>query len=151
MKRTLKRSLAIAAISAAAAWAGALTLEIGKPDADPEAKSMNAALIARVTACSSPEKSRLTASLVQQNGSELRRTPLKVVAMKTPGSYAIIGATPAGSVIDLAVTNPDYDKSYQPRVLLRSDAHGVQWASVKRFYSVPPTDSDVKSILGAMD
>jgi hypothetical protein len=151
MKRILKRSLAMAAISAAAMWAGALTLEIGKPDADLQAKSMNAVLIARVTACSEPAKSKVLASFVRSDGGELRRMQLKVMALPTPGSFAIVGAVPPGSVIDLAVTNPAYDKSYQPRVLIRTDSHGVQWASVKRFYGTPPTDSDVKSILGELE
>jgi hypothetical protein len=151
MQRILKRSLAVAAISVAAMWAGALTLEIGKPEADPQAKSMNAVLIARVTACTEPAKSKVTASLVRSDGGELRRTPLKVMALETPGSFAIVGATPPGSVIDLAVTNPAYDKNYQPRVLIRTDSHGVEWASVKRFYGTPPSDSDVKSILGELD
>jgi len=151
MKRILKRAVAMATISAAAMWAGALTLEIGKPDADPQAKSMNAVLVARVTACSEPAKSKVSASFVRSDGGELRRTQLKVMALPTPGSFAIVGAVPPGSVIDLAVTNPAYDKSYQQRVLIRTDSHGVQWASVKHFFSTPPTDSDVKSILGELD
>ena len=58
MLRILKQSLAMAAISVAAMWAGALTLEIGKPEADPQARSMNAVLVARVTACTEPAKSK---------------------------------------------------------------------------------------------
>jgi len=151
MKRILTQSLAVAAISAAAIWAGALTLEIAKPDADAQAKSMNAVLVARVTACKEPAKSKVTASLVRSDGGELRRTQLKVVALPTAGSFAIVGAAPAGSVIDLAVTNPEYEKNYQPRVLIRTDSHGVQWASVKRFFGTPPSDSDMKTILGELD
>ncbi len=150
MKRILKRSLALAAISVVAAWAGALTLEISKPEAVPEAKSMNAALVARVTACHEPAKSKVTASFVRSDGGELQRIPLKVMALQTPGAFAIVGVVPPGSVIDLAVTNPEY-RNYQPRVLIRTDSHGVQWASVRRFFGTPPTDSDVKSILGELD
>src|SRR5580658_7954446 len=151
MRRIFTRSLAIAAISVVASWAGALTLEIGKPEVDPQAKGMNAVLVARVTACAEPAKSKLTANWVHPDGGELRRTQLQVIALNTPGAFAIVGAVPSGSVIDLAVTNPAYDKSYQPRVLIRTDSHGVQWSSVKRFYGIPPTDSDMKSILGALD
>ena len=150
MKRILKASAALAAMLAATAWAGALTLEIGKPEADSQAKSMNAALVARVTACHEPAKSKVTASYVRSDGGELRRSELKVMALQTPGAFAIVGAVPAGSVIDLAVTNPEY-QNYQPRVLIRTDAHGVQWSSVRRYFGTPPTDSDVKSILGALD
>lgn len=147
MKRILQRSLALATISVVAAWAGALVLEIGNPEANPEARSMNAALVARVTACHDPAKSTVTASFVQYEGGGLRRTPLKVAPLRTAGTFAILGVVPPGSVIDLAVANPEYE-NYQPRVLIRSDSHGVQWASVRRFFSTPPNDSDVKSVLG---
>ena len=105
--KLLKRSIVLAMIAVVASWAGALTLEISKPDANPEAKSMNALLIARTTACHDPAQSRITASFVRSYGRELKRTQLKVVALQTPGTFAIVGAkVPAGSLIDLAVTNP---------------------------------------------
>ena len=147
MKRILRWSLAMTILPVVAVWAGALTLEIGNPEANAEAKSMNAALVAKVTACHEPAKSVVTASFVRSDGSELRRTALRVAALKTPGEFAIIGAVPPGSVIDLAVNNPEY-KNYQPRVLIGSDSHGVQWSSVRRFFGTPPNDSDVKSVLG---
>ena len=150
MRRILKQSLALAAMSVVASWAGALLLEISKPEANPEAKSMNAVLVARTTACHDPAKSKLTASLVREEGGEFRRTPLKVMALQAPGAFAVVGTVPPGSVVDLAVTNPEY-KNYEPRVLIRSDSNGVQWSSVRRFFSTAPTDSDMKSILGALD
>lgn len=150
MKRILKRTLAMATISVVASWAGALVLEIGKPEASPEAKSMNAVLVARSTACHDPAKSKVTASFVRSDGGELRRTQLRVVALREAGAFAIVGAVPQGSVIDLAVTNPEY-QNYQPRVLIRTDSHGVQWATAKHFFGTPPTDSDVKTILGELE
>jgi hypothetical protein len=150
MKRILKRSLALATMSVVASWAGALLLEVGKPEANSEARNMNAVLVARTTACHDPAKSKVTASLVREDGGELRRTPLKVMTLQTPGTFAIVGVVPPGSVIDLAVTNPEY-QNYQPRVLIRTDSHGVQWSSVRRFFSIPPTDSDMKSILGELE
>jgi len=150
MKRILKRSLAIAMLPLVASWAGALLLEIGNPEANPEAKRLNAVLVARSTACREPAKSKVTASLVRSYGGELRRTPLKVAALQEAGAFAIIGAVAPGSVIDLAVTNPDY-QNYQPHVLVHTDSHGVEWSSVRRFFGTPPTDSDMKSILGETD
>jgi len=150
MKRILQRSLILAMVPVVVSWAGALLLEVGKPEANPEAKSMNAVLVARTTACHDPAKSKITASLVRADGGELRRTPLKVMTLQTPGTFAILGAVPPGSVIDLAVTNPEY-QNYEPRVLIRTDSHGVQWASVRRFFGTPPNDSDVKSILEELE
>src|ERR1700721_2613175 len=106
MKRILKWSLAVGMMPLVASWAGALILEVGNPEANPEAKSMNAALVARVTACHDPAKSKVTASFVRSYGGELKRTKLEVRGLQTPGTFAIVGATPPGSGIDLAVTNP---------------------------------------------
>lgn len=152
MKRTLKRSLALAAMSAAMVWAGGgLSLEVGNPEANPEARSMNASLVARVIACGEPAKSTVTANLLQRDGGDIQRTALKVVALKSPGEFAVIGEVPAGSVIDLAVSNPVY-RNYQPHVLVRRNAHGVQRSSLRRFFgSTPPADADIRAALDAVD
>ncbi len=150
MKRIINHTLALAALTIMSAWAGALVLEVGNPDANPEAKSLNAVVVARATACHDPAKSTVTASLVQFSSGELQRTPLKVLPLKAAGTFAVIGAVPRGSVIDLAVTNPEY-RNYQPRVLIRGDEQGVELASVRRFFSTPPTETDIKSVLGAVD
>jgi hypothetical protein len=148
MNRLLKRSLALAITLAAGAWAGALTLQIGNPESSPEAVSMNATLIADVTACVEPAKSTVSASYIQVTEKVLRRTELRVMPMKTAGKFAVVGAVPAGSVVEVRVSNPEY-RNYQPRVLLRRDAKGIEWSSIKRFYSTPPTDSDVRAVLEA--
>ncbi len=150
MKRILKQSLVLASLSVIVAWAGALVLEVDNPAANPEAKSMNAVIVARVTACHEAAKSTVTASFVQSNKGEIQRTPLKVVPLKTGGAFAVLGTVPTGSVIELAVTNPEY-KDYQPRVLLRGDSHRVQWTSMRRFFTTPPTAADVKSLLEEVD
>ena len=124
--------------------AGALTLEVGNPAANPEAHALKALVVARVTACHEPDKSVVTASLLQSNGGSIQRTPLEVTKIGGAGTFAIIGAPPASdSVVELAVTNPEY-KNYQPRVLIHADANGLAWGSLKRFYSTPPTDEDIR-------
>lgn len=150
MKQILKWSLLLAAASFMAVWAGSLMLEVGKPDANAEAKNLHAALLARVTACQDPAKAMVTASFVQLHSGELQRVPLKVIPLHTVGTFAIVGDVPQGSAIDLVLTHPDY-KNHQPSVLIRSNSHGVQWASLRRFFGTPPTDSDVKSYLETVD
>ena len=147
MKQNLINAAALAAFVAAGCWAGALTLQIGNPEANAEAKGLQAALVAEVTACHEPAKSVVRASVVQMSNGVMRRTDLQVVPLKTAGMFAVIGKVPSNSVVDLVVTNPEY-KNYEPRVLLRGGQHGIEWASVRRFYSAPPADSDWKALLG---
>ena len=77
----------------------------------------------------------------------VQRTPLKVVALSAPGTFAVLGSIPAGdaSAIELAVTNPEYN-NYSPRVLVRADENGVQWSTLRRFREAP-TAGEIKAAL----
>jgi hypothetical protein len=99
-----------------------------------------------VTACKEPAKSTVTANFVQLTEGKLQRTKLDVVPMTAPGTFAIVGKLPASGAIELAVSNPEF-KNYEPHVLVRRDANGIQWSSVKHFFGVPPTLADMKAVL----
>lgn len=148
MKRFVLSCLIFAAAAAVGAFAGALVLEVGNPEANSEAKGMQALVVARVTACHEPAKSTVTASVLQLKDGKIERTPLEVRPLATGGTFAVVGSIPTGNTaaIELAVTNPEY-KNYEPRVLIRRDAAGIQWASLKRFFGAPPTAGDVKTLL----
>ncbi len=150
MKRILTTAIALTTVPVVMVWAGALLLQVGKADGHSEAKRMNAVLVATSTACHEPGKSVVTASYVQRNGDGVRRMPLKVAPLDAAGTFAVLGDVPAGSLIDLAVTNPEY-KNYQPRVLIRTDSRGVAWGSVRRFFSTAPTEGDVRGMLALVD
>lgn len=148
MKKLVRRSLLLATLSTVIASAGALYLQVANPDTNAEARSLHATLVARANACHDPAKSTVTASSIRWVNGHAQRTPLKVAPLTTPGLFAVIGTVPPGSVIDLAVSNPEY-QNYQPRVLLSTGDQGVQWASAKHFFGTPPTDDDVRSLLSA--
>jgi hypothetical protein len=151
MQRFLKHALMMTALLTlgTSAFAGALYLEVGNPEANVEAKAMHAVLVARVTACHEPAKSIVSATAVQLDGDGLRRTELKVIPLATPGTFAIVGALPTGdSAIELGVTNPEF-KNYSPRVLIRSDSTRIQWASIKHFFSKPPTADEVRAVISS--
>jgi len=136
-------------LAASAIHAGTLTLEIGKPEANTEAKNMQATLVARVTSCHEPAKSVVTATLVRNLDGELQRTPLKVTQLSSEGFFAVTGAgASAGpAVIELSVTNPQF-QNYKPHVLVPVSTSGVQWDSVKRFNGgAAPTPEDLKAAL----
>lgn len=139
----MKRFLTLAALWAVGAYAGTLVVQVSNPETNAEAKSMNAVVVADVTSCHEPAKSTVTAYLIQP---DMQRVALRVVPLKQPGTFAIIGSVPPSSVIDVIGNNPEY-REFHPHVLIRSDEHGVQWTTVKRFFSKPPTEADVKALL----
>jgi len=128
---------------------GALLLEVGNPEANPEAKKVGALLVARATACTEPAKSIVTAAVLRMNGTSIERVPLTVTRLSGEGVFAVTGQVPGQrAVIELAVTNPEY-RDYQPRTLVRVEQGAIQWSSLKRFYSVPPRTEEVKQLLAS--
>ena len=150
MNNILRWPLLLAIILPVTLLAGGLFLEVGNPQANPEAIRMHAMLLARITACHEPAKSVVSANLVELSEGNVRRTPLKVVALSTPGTFAVLGSIPAGSspVIELSVVNPEY-KNYSPHALVRAGENGVQWTTLKRFSNNAPTAEDVKAVFAA--
>lgn len=79
MNTLFRRWLPLAAVLPVALTAGGLVLEVGNPQANPEAQKIHAVLVARVTACHEPAKSIVTANFIAVDADGVRRTPLKVV------------------------------------------------------------------------
>ncbi|HEX3727046.1 MAG TPA: hypothetical protein VHV08_12415, partial [Pirellulales bacterium] len=107
-KLALVSSLAVLPI-----LAGALVLQIGNPAGNPEARAKNAAIVARITSCHSPEKTIVTATATGSVDGRQQSMPLKVISLSTPGTYAVTHEWPEQGawVIKFEATNPDY-KNY---------------------------------------
>jgi len=144
------KHLLVLSMLAGPLFAGALALEIGNPSANPEAMAKHAVLVARMTACTSPEKTTVTASAEGIVDGVRQSIPLKIVALSTAGTYAVIREWPAeGSwAVRMVATNPDY-KDYAASVLVPLDNGTLQWASVKHYYRHPPAEVEVAAVLGA--
>ena len=127
--------------------AGALVLEIGNPAANPEALSKHAALVARTTACVSPEKTKLTATAEGVVEGQRRSMPLKLIPLSTPGTFVITHEWPSAGTwaVKIVATNPDY-KDYATGTVVRFNAGSIDWASIKHYYH-EPTDLEVSTVL----
>ena len=117
---------------AAPLFAGALALEIGNPSANPEAMAKHAVLVARMTACTSPEKTTVTASAEGIVDGVRKSILLKIVPLSTAGTYAVVREWPAeGSwAVRMVATNPDY-KDYATSVVVPIENGVFQWAGAK--------------------
>jgi hypothetical protein len=145
--RKLLGTAVIAGLSSALLFAGSLTLEVANPKTNPEAVAKNAALVARITACNSPEKTVVTATAESTSGGTRRSIPLKVTNLSTPGTFAVSHEWPkdgAWAVVMIA-TNPDY-KDYATSVLVPVQNDTFSWAAVKHVYH-RPTVGDIDAAL----
>ena len=141
--KKLSIMIAALAITSVSVWAGALTLMIGNPSANPEAQAQNAAIVARITACHSPEKTAVTATAEGIVAGVHKTIPLKVIALPTAGTFAVKRDWPdQGSwAVKLVATNPDY-KDYSTGIVVPVEEGSVQFAASKQYYHAP-TNSEV--------
>jgi hypothetical protein len=142
------KHLLVLSMLAAPLFGGTLVLEIGNPSANPEAVAKHAVLVARMTACTSPEKVTVTASAEGIVDGMRKSIPLKIVPLSPAGTYAITREWPtAGSwAVRMVATNPDY-KDYTASVLVPLNNGALQWASVKHYYRAPPAEADIAAVL----
>jgi len=146
MRRCFSAALA-AVLTIAPLFGGSMILEVGNPNANPEAAQKNAVVMARVTACHSPEKTSVVATAEGLVAGKRQTIPLKVINLSTPGMWAVTREWPKeGSwAVNFVATNPDY-KDYSPSVVVPVENDSFSWASVKRFYHAP-TAAEIAAIL----
>lgn len=146
MRKLLPVALA-AGLTSVVLFAGSLTLDVANPKANPEAVSKNAALVARISACNSPEKTTVTATAESVFEGQRRSIPLKVVKLSAPGTFAVSQEWPKEGnwAVALVATNPDY-KDIATSVLVPVRNDSFAWASVKHVYH-RPTASDIDAAL----
>jgi hypothetical protein len=118
--------------------AGALAVQIGNPAANPEAQAKNAAIVARITACHSPEKTILTATARGSVDGKQQSIPLKVISLSTAGTFAVTHEWPEQGawVVTFEATNPDY-KNYATGASVRVNGNTVEWTAVKQYFRAP--------------
>ncbi|MDQ1473419.1 MAG: hypothetical protein QOJ99_4899 [Bryobacterales bacterium] len=146
MLRIMTAAIAVC-LSAAPLFAGALVLEVGNPKANAEASAKNAVVVARITACKSPEKTTVTATAESISGGKRVSIPLKVANLSTPGTFAVTREWPKEGTwaIVLVATNPDY-KDYATSVLVPVRNDSFSWATVKHVFH-RPTAEDIDAAL----
>jgi hypothetical protein len=90
MRKTLVVFLALAA----QVFAGGFYLQLGNPEASPEARKLGAVLIVKATGCHDPASAKLSATAIGEVNGQRRTVPLEVKNMTEPGAFAIAGSWP---------------------------------------------------------
>jgi hypothetical protein len=69
--------------------AGGFWLQVGNPEASPEAQKANAVVTLKVAGCHDPATAKVTARAVGTVNGERRSIPLELTKLSTPGMYAV--------------------------------------------------------------
>ena len=135
---------AIALALAGQLFAGGFFLQLGNPEANPEARKMNAALVVKAAGCHDPAGANLTATAIGTVNGEHREIPLKVEKLSEPGTFAITQQWPKEGkwVIQLVARNPQQFTN----TLVVAGPQGVERYKA-RFDMHPFTAADVDAML----
>lgn len=92
MRSTWKHRILTAAASVALAGqllAGGFYLQLGNPEANPEARKANAVLVIKATGCHDPALAKLTARAIGVVDGKRQTIPLNVVKLSEVGAFAL--------------------------------------------------------------
>src|SRR5690242_9388108 len=132
MNRMFVKAFFILTSLAVPLFSGTFVLQIGNPAANPEAHDKHAVLLARLSACRSPEKTTVTATAEGIVNGVRKTVPLRLVSLSTPGSFAIERQWPDGGkwVVAITAKNPDYS-DYAPSAVVPVENESVNWGAIK--------------------
>jgi hypothetical protein len=74
---------------AAPLLAGGFYLQLGNPEASPEARKAKAVLTVKASGCGEPSKAKITASAMGVINGQHQKIELKLVPLSEPGTYAL--------------------------------------------------------------
>src|SRR5581483_2930992 len=90
------------------AFAGGFFLQLGNPEANPEARKLHAVLVIQAAGCHDPAGAEVTATATGIVGGEKRTIPLKVEKLSASGAFAVTQQWPREGkwVIEIVGKNP---------------------------------------------
>ena len=131
-------------VLAAPLFAGGFWLQMGSPSASSDAKAKNAALVVRATGCHEPAKAQVSGVAIRMVDGRKQTTPLKLVAMNEPGTYAVMREWPANASVTLEFVG--HNQGMSTSMLVRAHGAQVEKASAK-FYTHEPTEQEELALL----
>ena len=97
----------VLALLAAPLFAGGFFLQLGNPEANPEARKLNAVLLVQAAGCHDPATAEVTATAIGFVKGERHTIPLQVAKLSSPGTYALTRQWPKEGkwVIEITARN----------------------------------------------
>ena len=142
MRKTLLLALATVA---GVLWAGGFYLQLGNPEANPEAKRLKAVLVVKAWGCHDPASATLTARAIGSANGDRREIPLKVEKLPEAGAFALLQQWPKTGnwVIELVARQGDMLTS----TLVTAGPEGVDRLHAKSSTMKTFAPADVEAML----
>jgi len=133
------------ALLAAPLFAGGFWLQMGTPDANSDARARNAALIVRAVGCHDPAAAQVSGVAIRMVDGHKQATPLKLVALKEPGTYAVVRDWPADAAVTLKFVG--HNAGISTSMLVQANGESVQKASAKFYPHEPTVEEEAASLV----
>jgi len=117
---------------------------MGTADASPEAKARKAALVVKATGCQDPATAEVSGVVLRMIDGRRQTTPLKLVAMKEPGTFAVMREWPADATVTLEFVGHNAGASTSMLVRARGDA--IEKAAAKFYPHEPTAEEEMASL-----
>jgi hypothetical protein len=85
----MQKAFLISLLAAVPLFAGGFYLTLGNPEANPEARKLNAAIVVQAAGCHDPAAAEITATAVGLVNGERRTIPLKLTKLSQAGAFAV--------------------------------------------------------------
>lgn len=147
MHKSIQRLFAAAIVLALAApvFGGGFVVVLGNPDANTQAKAINAVLTVKAAGCHEPEKATVTGTAIGSVNGQRQTIPLKMVRLSEAGSYAITQQWPSEGrwVLQFVATDKDRITS----TIVAAGASGVERNGVKYSLGRQPAEDEIAAML----
>jgi len=132
------------ALLAAPLFAGGFFLQLGNPEANPEARKLNAVLLVQAAGCHDPATAEVTAIAIGLINGERRTIPLQVAKLSSAGTYALTQQWPRDGkwVIEITARN----STQFTNTLVAAGADGIDRLHPKLSMK-PFTAADIEAML----
>ncbi|HTP35259.1 MAG TPA: hypothetical protein VMJ75_23945 [Candidatus Acidoferrales bacterium] len=103
----MRKTLVILTALAGQVLAGGFYLQLGNPEASPEARKLGAVVTVQAAGCHDPATAKVTATAIGLVNGQRQTVPLEAKALPAPGMFAVVGQWPKEGkwVIELVGTN----------------------------------------------
>ena len=145
MRKTIRGAMiAAAALLAIQLFAGGFFVQLGNPSANPEAKSMQAVLVARVTGCNDAAHAKVTATAEGIAGGHRETVALTAIPLSQAGVYALKQQWPVDGewAVKLVATSAGRIASAVVPV-----EHGAVNRSAAKYFQRAPTAEEIDAVL----
>lgn len=133
---------AVALAGTASLFAGGFWLQMGTPEASPEAKTKKATLVVKAAGCHDPATATVSGIVIRTVDGRRQTSPVKMLPMKEPGTFAVVRDWPDDADVTLEFIG--HNVGAVTSMLVHARGESVQRTSAK-FYARMPTPEEEES------